>query len=87
MMRTERSREISFRWKLGWHPNDGKPQEARMYIDKAQDGVLVMRNEKNIDNAWMFLGQLLNGWKPKELTMSIDRAEDGIPMMRNQGNK
>ena len=25
MMRTERSREISFRWKLGLHPNDGKP--------------------------------------------------------------
>ena len=24
MMRTERSKEISFRWKLGLHPNDGK---------------------------------------------------------------
>ena len=58
-----------------------------MYINKAQDGVLVMRNEKNIDKAWMFLGQLLNGWKPKELTISIDKAKDGIPMMRNRGNK
>ena len=34
MMRTERTREISFRWKLGWHPNDGKPYEARINIDK-----------------------------------------------------
>ena len=48
-----KDQKISFRWKLGWHPNDEKPQEARMNIDKPQDGMLMMRNERNIDKAWI----------------------------------
>ena len=32
---------------LGWCPNDEKPKEERRNLDRAQDGVLKMRNQRN----------------------------------------
>ena len=39
----KRNKEINFRWNVGWHRNDGKPYEARMNIDKAQDGMKCLK--------------------------------------------
>ena len=47
MTKNERNKWFRLRQKLGWCPNDEKPNEQRINRDRTWDGVQMMRNQRN----------------------------------------